>query len=203
METTSKEQEKVPSSIEEPYRQPTVSMSVFVFWIVPVIVIAALSRFVVDTSPLAPVAPPSMPANLIGDDADNKSTRPTPTPGKPKRKTGKPTELPSAFADKPTSYLEIVKRIKSLRVDFDDEETDTTEAYRKQEVDQAPPDRATSSRPSEEKDRSNRKSSSANPRRDADPVRVELFKKIETLREALKVRLGSCKTLMSKIQVYS
>jgi hypothetical protein len=91
--------------------EPSVSISVFVYWIVPVMLIAALTRFVVDTGPaFRPL--PSKPMSLSFDDV--KSTTPTPQPSaanipistdKAPRKS--PSEMPSLLTDKPTSYQEV------------------------------------------------------------------------------------------------
>ena len=91
--------------------EPSVSISVFVCWIVPVVLIAALSRFAVDPGP-AFRPPPSKPMSLNFDDV--KSTTPTPQPSaanipisndKAHRKS--PSEMPSLLTDKPTSYQEV------------------------------------------------------------------------------------------------
>jgi hypothetical protein len=98
---------------EEPHKQPSVSISVFVCWIVPVLLVATLTRFAVHTGP-AFRPPPSRPVPLNLYDAKAKSpasnVSPTNVPTKSPRdnKPRKaPVEMPTVLADKPTGYQEV------------------------------------------------------------------------------------------------
>jgi hypothetical protein len=98
---------------EECYKQPSVSISVFVCWIVPVLLVATLTRFAVHTGP-AFRPPPSTPVPLNLYDAKTKSPTPNvsptnvPTKSPSDKKHRKaPVEMPTVLADKPTGYQEV------------------------------------------------------------------------------------------------
>jgi hypothetical protein len=105
---------------EECYKQPSVSISVFVCWIVPVLLVATLSRFTVHTgSPAFIRPPPSRPVPLNNNVYDAKTKGPTPN-GSPtmnvptkspsdnkKHRNKAPVEMPTVLADKPTGYQEV------------------------------------------------------------------------------------------------
>ena len=185
------EQAKVPEAIrldDKPYRQPSISVSLFLFWVVPVIVIAACSRFAVDTAPLKPRNPPSMPVKLDAGE-ESKSSSPTSSSGGSSRKTPKPTEMPSVLASKPTNYIELVTSIEKRRLDWEDVDSDPMEGFQGQQTVLSSPNPVSSPVNQEEtssqpRKRSRRKEDTDSYRgSSSDPVRLELLDKIEALRE--------------------
>ena len=126
--------ENVFSSFDD--YEPSVTWSVFVYWILPVLAIAFMSRFLVDPhaasgwrigedpertkSPHKPVitttATQSQPPTTV-------PTTPTiaPTPQRPKRKV---TPVPTLVAEKPSSYIQAVQGISRRRLNW--EETDAS-----------------------------------------------------------------------------
>jgi hypothetical protein len=100
-----------PSKVQEGRHQPSVTVSVFVCWIVPVILIAALTRFAVDTGP-AFLPPASKPVTLDLDATKTSSSTPLPTttqgPTKSPRKAPSESQAQApTVLDKPSSYQEV------------------------------------------------------------------------------------------------
>ena len=99
------ESEAKPSNENEEEKdhayEHSLTASVFVCWIIPVLVIALFSRFAVDTGPLLPPKP--KPMNL-GNAAKPSPNKISTTPTKPSRA---PAQIPTLLADKPTSYKEV------------------------------------------------------------------------------------------------
>ncbi|KAG7365207.1 sulfotransferase [Nitzschia inconspicua] len=125
--------------------QPSVTVSIFITWILPVLVIALLTRFAVD--PEATFVNPSKSSSRpITIDFSQKpvdvvapapSAQPTTTTTKtddqpalavqrPKKKNAPP---PTLIADKPTGYIEIVQAIQRRRLDFETTDTGPMEGH--------------------------------------------------------------------------
>ncbi|CAJ1968298.1 unnamed protein product [Cylindrotheca closterium] len=122
-------EDKIVDPQMAPHYYPSVPVAVFVCWVVPVVLIAALSRFAVDTNQA------SIPLS-VQDNPKPTSPIPAPTstPSKSKRQISTkrgpltvekgPSGLPTVLANKPTSYIEIVESIGRKRVDWGDITTD-------------------------------------------------------------------------------
>ena len=75
---------------------PGITVSILVFWIIPVLLLAVGSHFVIDTkTPPKPVVPPNRPVSINMDEVRKSSSKPK----KMSKPTG-PTTAPS-----PTPYL--------------------------------------------------------------------------------------------------
>jgi hypothetical protein len=179
-----------------PY-EPSVSTSVFVTWILPVLLIAIFTRFAVDKDVMASMTTlrhlPPRPVNIdLNSDPAPTSLSSLPsssinlaTTTKKKKKNKAPTPVPTLIADKPSSYIETVQAISRRRLDW--------EATDKGAVN--PPSATTtikdSGKPPTESSNSSSSSGSSNakpamkePARGAssDPVRVQVKEKIDRLR---------------------
>jgi len=179
-----------------PQYYPSLSVAVFVCWVVPVIIIAALSRFAVDTSQS------SVPLSVQDSP---KPTIPTPAPtskpneSKPQNvvKRGPltaekgPSGLPTVLANKPTSYVEIVESIGRKRVDWGDVTMDPVGLYEQSYPNLKSSDNSRVSQ-AEQKEKSddepNEETIEPEPPRGAssDVVRQQHLRDIATLRESYK-----------------
>lgn len=112
-----------------PY-EPSVTISVFVTWILPVLLIAILTRFAVDKDAMGTALgrPPSRPVqiNLNSDPSARQSSLPLASSKREKksRPNKAPTPPPTLIAGKPSSYIEVVQSIGRRRMDW--EGTDTS-----------------------------------------------------------------------------
>lgn len=87
--------------------QPSVTSSVFWYWIVPILLIASLTRFAVD--PEAPTGL-GMPAK-----AKPPAIVPTPTPSPTPLVERQPTPVPTLVAEKPSDYIQTYTAIHKQR----------------------------------------------------------------------------------------
>lgn len=182
-------------------RKPSLSLAVFVCWVVPILIIAAVSRFAVDTNQA------SVP---IATQDSKKSPFPTPTPtSKPSSNKNKnpakrgqltpekgPSGMPTVLANKPTAYVEIVEAIGRKRVDWGDVTSDPVGQYHgtskpKAKSSDSPkvskPDEANGG---ERQPRKQDEASSPEPRgASTDPVRQQYLREIAALRESFMVRV--------------
>ena len=176
--------EKILSSFDD--YEPSVTLSVFLYWILPILLITCTSRFLVD--------PEAKSGLWIGDNAVKNSgkpgtmtqppssvpTKPTiaPKPQKPKRK---PTPVPTLVLEKPTAYIEAVQAIARRRLNWEETDSSTMENYGSDDT---------------EETRKEAQSEPEQPSRgpSTDPVRKQIFEKIDSLRDAHKVRCCSPKS---------
>ena len=173
--------ENVFSSFDD--YEPSVTWAVFVYWILPVLLIGFLSRFLVDphaTSGLGigqdpdEIKVPVRPA--IQPTPKPPTTVPTtpniaPTPQRPKRK---PTPIPTLVAEKPSSYIEAVQGITRRRLNWEETDSSAMGAY----AATAKPDKPKASRQEKPKESPEKPIRGAS----SDPVRNQLLSKIDELR---------------------
>lgn len=160
--------------------EPSVTWAVFVYWILPVLVIAFATRFLVDPHAasglgIGPIPdetkiPPKQTIDPI--QAQPPTTVPTtpsiaPTPQRPKRKA---TPVPTLVMEKPTSYIEAVQGITRRRLNWEETDSSAMGDYR--------PEKSKSSSAAPEK-----------PVRGAssDPVRNRRLEQIDELRKIHEV----------------
>jgi hypothetical protein len=173
--------ENVFSSFDD--YEPTVTMSAFVYWILPVLAIVLSTRFLVDPyaasgwgigamdpfyDPSIPNPVPIRPAKAQAPVVAPTTPAMSPTPMRPKKKH---EPLPTFVLDKPTSYQDAVKAIRSRRLNWDNTDSssmvDTTDSTT---ADPVVPEQRHSTRGAS-----------------SDPVRSQVMGNIDALREAYKV----------------
>jgi hypothetical protein len=188
--------EPAPTTISS--YEPSVTLSLFVYWILPVLVLAILSRYTQDTG--LPVTPPlSRPLTLNLETQDTPAPTPRPAPAKKKV-----TDMPTLWKNKPTSYQEAVQKIANRRLDWPAESSDPTQDFEQgghRRISKSPsttpatkeehsPASATTTTPTDS-------SSSLSPSpithppgrgRFSDPLRITSLEKIATLRDEFRVR---------------
>ncbi|VEU40433.1 unnamed protein product [Pseudo-nitzschia multistriata] len=130
-----------------PCELPSVTLSVFLYWVLPVLVIACSTRFLVDPGAAAGLglgggSPPVVPAPPTGS-PEAASPLPSPLPAppsslptvpslspssveKPKRKQ---TPVPTLVAEKPTAYADAVRAIARRRLDWSNVDSNPMEGY--------------------------------------------------------------------------
>jgi len=135
------------------FEPPSVTMSLFLYWILPVLVIACMTRFVVDPDAahgigmgtgeleqygikpgipvqqeqqMHPTQSSQAPSHLPTTNTPTNSFSQT----KPERPKRKPTPVPTLVARKPTSYQEAVKAIYRRRLDWDNVDASPMEGQR-------------------------------------------------------------------------
>lgn len=107
---------------------PKITVSLFAFWVLPVLMLAVASHFVMDTdSPTEPIVPKDRPVSInFGATGSSRvsskkthakknaepTTRISPTPSKKRSVTSRPSPLPSSHTRWPTSYQETVDAIQ-------------------------------------------------------------------------------------------
>ena len=184
--------------------EPSVTLSVFVYWILPVLVISFASRFLVDpyagsgfgigedNPDLNPRPPVPVPVP-VPQPPTSVPTTPviSPSPVRPKKKD---VALPPYVADKPSSYIEVVKAIGRRRLKWEDTDASAMDGYGtddsvfetdgreeiRHETPQTPPPRGASS----------------------DPVRNKILEDIEERRNAYKV-CRSCSNPLRRFPLLS
>jgi hypothetical protein len=189
-------EDKTSEKEDEARHKPSVSVSVFLCWVVPVMLIAAASRFAVDTTPAAPQKPQSIPVNLF-DETESKS--PTSGPDtdwsetKTSAKTEGPSGMPTVLASKPSSYIEVVESIERRRLDWEDVSVDPVQSYERVQTTSSSPNPVTSSRrpdqttdSSQPNDGKKPKPKTTDPPRGAstDPERMQFLQEISNLRRS-------------------
>jgi hypothetical protein len=98
-------------SDSETPKSPSITNSILVYWVLPVLFIAALSRFAVDTGPAIPIQDPPRPVSFKPNEGEPTSNPPNDPPSfydDSDRPTGapSPTTMPSSLRNKPSSYQE-------------------------------------------------------------------------------------------------
>jgi hypothetical protein len=193
--------ENVFSSFDD--YEPSVTVSVFVYWILPVLAIAFMSRFLVDPHAAsglgigrdAPIPnkhhhKPVVKVQTTKAQAPPVSPVPTTptisaTPVRPKKKE---EPLPTFVADKPTSYIEAVKAIRSRRLNWDDTDSSsmaTSSTTASGDSNHKPTPAGTTTATSAPRTTS---STTKAPRgASTDPMRNQLRGKIDGLRDVYKV----------------
>ena len=175
----------------DPTDSNSVTLSVGVFWILPMLCIAILSRFAVDTGP--PFVPnPSRPVSLSFDGAEQ-ATRPTPRTVE----TSSPTSVPSSevskdkisslfLSNKPFSYQEVVKAIARRRLDWTTVSVSQVTPHPKERESVSKTPQHTSAGGNEQQQQQQH---SSTPARGAssDPARLELLRQISQFREDYQV----------------
>lgn len=173
---------------DEVHHKPSVSISVLVCWVVPVMLIAVASRFAVDTTPSAPQKAQSMPVNLF---EDTETKRPTSGPVSGGNdagsvKTEGPSAMPTVLSSKPSSYIGVVESIGRRRLDWDDVSSDPVAGYERAQMVQA---QSFSQSPESSDDSAQRKATGSEPKtRDTprgastDPERMDFLQEISHLR---------------------
>ncbi len=181
--------ENVFSSFDD--YEPSVTWSVFVFWILPILAIACMSRFLVDPhaaigfglgkevdeTPHKPVIKPQPPSTV-----PTAPTTPTiqPTPQRPKKKS---TPVPTLAADKPSSYIEAVQAIDRRRLNWEETDASAMGAYASAATDKPKASTTTSSTSTKPKARPDKPIRGAS----SDPVRSQLLARIDELRDIHEV----------------
>jgi tetratricopeptide (TPR) repeat protein len=126
--------------------QPSVTYSIFICWILPVLIIAIMTRFTID--PEATFINPSKSSSrpITIDFTNNKQQSPTAPSVQPissasmeqpqeqpflstKRPKKKDLPPPSYIADKPTNYIEVVQAIARRRLDFETADTNPMDGH--------------------------------------------------------------------------
>lgn len=170
--------------------EPSVTGAVFVYWILPVLAIAFLTRFLVD-----PYAASGLGIGAIPDETQippkqtihskpqgqPPTTVPTtpsvaPTPQRPKRKE---TPLPTLVLEKPTSYIEAVQGITRRRLNWEETDSSTMGDYAKAKPDK-PKSASAAARSKADPEKPVRGASS-------DPVRNQRLARIDDLRQSHEV----------------
>lgn len=105
---------------------PSITISILVFWIIPVLLLAVASHYAIDTeAPPKPNVPKNRPVSINMEEARRSAntpkkmmmertgptTAPSPTP-RSRSTTPRPSALPSASSSWPTSYKETVETIQ-------------------------------------------------------------------------------------------
>jgi hypothetical protein len=105
--------------------EPSVTISVFVTWILPVLLIAILTRFAVDKDAMdATLLRPPPPKPIQIDLSSSGPPHPSSSSSAKKREKKKnrpskvPTPVPTLVADKPSGYIEVVQEIRRRRLDW-------------------------------------------------------------------------------------
>ncbi len=171
--------------------EPSVTISVFVTWIIPVLLIAILTRFAVDkdamTTTLRPPPPRPLQINLNSESSTASQSSLTSSSGQKKKKNKPnkaPTPVPTLIADKPSRYIEVVQAISRRRLDWEATDTGSHQpspapSLTAKGVQPSETDRGTS--PSSD---SKTKPKMKEPARGAssDPVRIRFRERIDQLR---------------------
>jgi hypothetical protein len=194
--------------------EPSVTLSIFVCWILPVLVIAVMTRFAVDREatfnfpPSRPIAVdlsknnndrhPAPAPSAQPQPQQQQSEKPKPTAKRPKKKEEPP---PTLIADKPTGYIEVVQAIKRRRLDwestdadpivtFSDDDAGGALGYSASEHEDDASSSSYSSFSSESSSSNERRAKMKEPPRGAssDPVRMQHLEKIDHLRSEHKVK---------------
>jgi hypothetical protein len=194
------ERKRAPTTISH---EPSVTLSLFIYWILPVLVLAILSRYTQDTG--LPVKPPlSTPLTLNLETQDTPAPIPRPAPAKKKVVT----DMPTLWKNKPTSYQEAVQKIANRRLDWPAESSDPTQDFEqgghRRISDSKPPSTTPTINTKEEHSPATTtttltdSSSSPSPSpithppgrggRSSDPLRIQSEEKIATLRDEFRVR---------------
>jgi hypothetical protein len=189
-------EDKTSEKEGEARHKPSVTVSVFLCWVVPVMLIAVASRFAVDTTPAAPQKHQSIPVNLFDETESNSPTSGPDTDWsetKTSSKTQGPSGTPTVLASKPSSYIEIVKTIDRRRLDWEDVSVDPVQSYERVQTKSSSPNPVTSSRrPDQNTDSSHNNDGkklepkTADPPRGAstDPERRQFLQDISNLRQS-------------------
>lgn len=199
--------------------EPSVTVSVFVTWILPALLIAIFTRFAVDkdamtsTTTLRPPPPRPVQINL---NSDSSSTSPSSLPSssdqatKKKKKKKAPAPVPTLIADKPSIYIETVQAIGRRRLDWGATDTGpvgppSTSTTTKENV-KPPSDTSKTTPPPTDSTTTtnngiNTKPAMKEPARGAssDPVRVKFREKIDQLRGESQVS-QTCLSLFLSVQ---
>jgi predicted lipid-binding transport protein (Tim44 family) len=164
----------------------SVSLSVGVFWILPMLCIAVLTRFAVDTGPSFHQPQASRPVSLNFDGGDQAPPKKASSAKVKSSSDALPDESSSKFlSNKPFSYKEVVKAIARRRLDWQStslppsvKSQDTRPEYQAAK----PLQQSTSAGTKEAK-------KPATPARGAssDPARLELVRQLDQFREEYRV----------------
>jgi hypothetical protein len=102
--------EATPAALDEQeeYYQPSVTRPLFLYWILPVVILAIFSRFAIYDGPAVRPPPPSKPVTLNYDEMrkENKMKTPVPPPAQGKSKSS-PSSTPTMLSSKPPTYQEV------------------------------------------------------------------------------------------------
>ena len=151
------------SEISYQYEEPSMTIALFVYWVIPVLIFALVSRYTVDTSvPTIPIDTSPRPVQI----PRKRPATSTAVPGAP------PSPEPSAAPSWPTAYREVVETISKRR--------------RRIQVDSSPTTGASSSSSSKQTESSATTTSTTAPAsrtRNDDPIRQQLHEKIAQLKQ--------------------
>eukprot|EP00531_Pseudo-nitzschia_arenysensis_P009473 CAMPEP_0116146158 /NCGR_PEP_ID=MMETSP0329-20121206/17012_1 /TAXON_ID=697910 /ORGANISM="Pseudo-nitzschia arenysensis, Strain B593" /LENGTH=769 /DNA_ID=CAMNT_0003641881 /DNA_START=115 /DNA_END=2421 /DNA_ORIENTATION=+ len=190
--------ENVFSSFDD--YEPSVTWAVFLYWILPVLVIACTSRFLVDPHAASGIGLAKEPQDALRQQQQQQqhqqviktqppSTMPTAptatptiqsTPERPKKKT---TPVPTLVAEKPSSYIEAVQGISRRRLNWDETDSSAMGGYTTTDHREKP--KSTTTTTSTASSSSNKPKNRDKPVRGAssDPIRNQLLAKIDELRD--------------------
>lgn len=97
----------------QPY-QPSVTLPLLFYWILPVLILAIVSRFAIYDGPAVKPPPPSKPVTLNYDDIMRQENKmkapPVPVPlppPTPEKSSSSPSSMPTMLSSKPSSYQEV------------------------------------------------------------------------------------------------
>jgi tetratricopeptide (TPR) repeat protein len=113
---------------------PSVTWAIFITWILPVLLLATVTRFAVD--------PDGASLRLVGAkkgvrpihlQAPAPAPVPTPSLEKPKRPKRQETPVPTLIANKPSGYVEVVQAIEKRRLNWETTDADPMKGFVKKE----------------------------------------------------------------------
>ena len=92
---------------EEYLYQPSVSRPLLFYWVLPVLILAIVSRFAVHDGPAVRPPAPSKPVTLDYNEMRKENKMKAPVPPAPDKKKSSPTASPTMLSSKPSSYQEV------------------------------------------------------------------------------------------------
>ena len=188
-----------------PY-EPSISFAVFLTWVLPVLVIAGLTRFAVDkeaefvglgmgrrgrggSTPITvDLSKEDKPTTTLSSSVPTSPPATIPSTSTPKRRGAEPSSLPTYLSNKPTGYADVVQAISRRRLDWST--TDSSTVGGNPSSSSARPPTSSPTKPSPSMSDSSLSSSSSKPTpkepprgASSDPVRTEMMEKIGRLRQ--------------------
>jgi hypothetical protein len=102
-----KKAEATPAHDEEEEYQPSVTRTLMIYWILPVLILAIVSRFAVYDGPAVKPPPPSKPVTLNYEEMRKEKKMKAPVPPALDKSKSSPSSTPTMLSKKPSSYQEV------------------------------------------------------------------------------------------------
>jgi hypothetical protein len=99
--------EATPANDELEEYQPSVTRPLLFYWILPVLILAIVSRFAVYDGPAVKPPAPSKPVSLDYNEMRKENKMKAPVPPAPEKSKSSPSSTPTMLSSKPPSYQEV------------------------------------------------------------------------------------------------